>query len=392
MVAPTNVQTLPPGPAPLPERALAPDLARGVMLAFIALANSALYLYGREYGIRQHLVGGGAIDHVVSALLVVFVDGRAYPLFAALFAYGMVQILRRQGDAGLSRPQARKLLRRRSWWLVAFGFAHALLLFSGDILGTYGLLGLLLAGLLQARDRVLLLVAALWLVPTGVLVGVIYGVPSPDPSKRTFLWSMAIEDPLAALVLRPVEWLMTPFAMVGVLSAALVGVWAARRRVLEDPASHRRLLWPVAVIGIGGAVAGGVPTVLVMAGVWQPTIPVLVVISGLHAVTGVAGGLGYAALLGLAAIRVGQRPGSLVRALAACGQRSLTFYLAQSVVFVALLAAYAGGLGGRLGPAGVAAVALLTWAGTVVAAALLARRGWRGPAEVLLRRLVYRRQ
>lgn len=391
MVTHTGTQTQPHGPALLRERALAPDLARGVMLAFIALANSVLYLYGREYGIRQHIVdGGNSADRAVSALLVVFVDGRAYPLFAALFGYGMVQIVRRQTGAGLAWPQTRKLLRRRSWWLVAFGFVHALLLFSGDILGTYGLLGLLLVGLLHARDRVLLVVAALWLVPTGLLAGMINGIPSPDPSERTYLWSMAIGDPLAAMVLRPVEWLMTPFAMVGVLSAALVGVWAARRRVLDDPAGHRSRLRLTAVIGIGVAAAGGVPTALVMGEVWQPPVPVLILISGIHAVTGVAGGLGYAALLGLVAVRVGERPGPVVRALAACGQRSLTFYLAQSVVFVALLAAYAGGLGGRLGTAGVAVVALLTWGGTVVAAALMARAGWRGPAEVLLRRLVYR--
>ena len=35
------------------DRALAPDLARGLMLALIALANSVLYLYGRPYG-RSH--------------------------------------------------------------------------------------------------------------------------------------------------------------------------------------------------------------------------------------------------------------------------------------------------------------------------------------------------
>jgi uncharacterized membrane protein YeiB len=66
-------------------------------------------------------------------------------------------------------------------------------------------------------------------------------------------------------------------------------------------------------------------------------------------------------------------------------------YLAQSVVFVALFAAWAGGLGDDLGSAAVAGIAVLTWAATVAAAVLLERRGARGPAEVLLRRLTYRR-
>lgn len=381
------------GPTGVRERALAPDLARGIMLALIALANAALFLHGREYGIRQHIADGTGPDRWVGGLMTLFVDGRAYPLFAALFAYGMVQLLRRHTDEGMSRPQSNRLLRRRGWWLIAFGFVHALVLFSGDILGTYGLLALVLVGLLYARDRTLLLAATLWLIPTALIVGVIYGVPSPDPSERTYLWSMAIENPFLATAWRPAEWIMTPFAMIGVGSAALVGVWAARRRVLEDPAPHRDLLARVAPLGIGLAVMGGLPTALAVAEVWHPSPSMLVVVSGLHAVTGVAGGLGYTALIGLVATWIGSRrhgQGPIVLALTATGQRSLTCYLAQSAVFVALLAAYAGGLGARLGAAGAAVVALLTWAGTVVVADVMRRRGVRGPAENLLRRLVYR--
>jgi uncharacterized membrane protein YeiB len=80
----------------------------------------------------------------------------------------------------------------------------------------------------------------------------------------------------------------------------------------------------------------------------------------------------------------------VVRALVACGQRSLSGYLFQSVVFVALLMPFTLGLGGRLGTAGVAVVALATWLVSVLLADLLHRRGRRGPAEVLLRRLTYR--
>ncbi|WP_235855064.1 DUF418 domain-containing protein [Nonomuraea aridisoli] len=114
-------------------------------------------------------------------------------------------------------------------------------------------------------------------------------------------------------------------------------------------------------------------------------------VNAIHVVTGVAGGLGYAALIGLPARRVGARRGPVVTALSSCGQRSLTCYLLQSVVFVALLPPYTAGLGGRLGPAATAALALLTWAGIVVMAELMRRTGARGPAETLLRRLTYAR-
>ena len=81
----------------------------------------------------------------------------------------------------------------------------------------------------------------------------------------------------------------------------------------------------------------------------------------------------------------------MATALAACGQRSLTCYLLQSVVFVAVLAAYGGGLGDRLGVAVTALLAVVTWAATVLIAEAMRRRGLRGPAEVVLRRLTYGR-
>lgn len=46
----------PDGPVPTRHRALAPDLARGLMLALIAVANVMIYLHGRPYGLRQHVV------------------------------------------------------------------------------------------------------------------------------------------------------------------------------------------------------------------------------------------------------------------------------------------------------------------------------------------------
>ncbi|WP_328471361.1 DUF418 domain-containing protein [Actinoplanes sp. NBC_00393] len=370
------------GPIRTRERVLAPDLARGLMLALIALANSVVYLYGREYGVRQHIVESGLADRIVSVLTVTLVDGRAYPMFAALFAYGVVQMFQR-------RPDARQLVRRRSRWLIAFGFAHALLLFPGDILGLYGLVGLLLVGLVRVPDRRLLTLATLWLAVVALLQGAAY--MAPPTSERSFFWSFETADPLQGMMLRPLEWLMTPIGVAGVGSAVLIGTWAARRGILTDPAAHRPLLVRTAILGLTAAVAGGLPVGLAVGHFWEPTaVAELWALSALHAVTGVAGGLGYAALIGLAAIRIGNRPGPVTRALVATGQRSLSCYLFQSVVFVALLTPWTLGLGATIGTATVAAIALGTWLVSVLLADAMRRAGQRGPAEVLLRRLTYR--
>src|SRR5690606_26304660 len=60
------------------------------------------------------------------------------------------------------------------------------------------------------------------------------------------------------------------------------------------------------------------------------------VLSGLHFYTGIFAGVGYAALFGLIAHRItarGARELPPVRALVALGRRSLSGYLAQSLVF-----------------------------------------------------------
>lgn len=107
--------------------------------------------------------------------------------------------------------------------------------------------------------------------------------------------------------------------------------------------------------------------------------------------TGLAGGLGYVALFGLIAHRMPQwaRRHPAVVAVAAVGKRSLSCYVAHSLIFAPLLAAWGLGLGALLGSATMAAFAVGVWLVTVVGAYAMDRAGQRGPAEVLLRRLAY---
>ncbi|MCE7001781.1 DUF418 domain-containing protein [Kibdelosporangium philippinense] len=366
------------------ERALAPDLARGTMLVLVALANSTFYLYGRPYGPRQHVIEHDMLDRIVSMLNVTFVELRGYPMFAAMFAYGVVQMLRH-----LPVNDGKSVARRRFQWMIVFGFAHATLLFPADILGLYGVLGFILLAVMRAKDRTLLTVAAWWLVLVAIIQGFVYTDTSYS-ENREFFWSFEVDDPVTALLLRPMEWLLTPFGVLGVGSAALVGIWAARRGVLAEPEQHRTLLRRTAIVGVSAAVIGGLPMGLVVGRFWTPDSGAFMwALSALHSVTGVAGGLGYAALIGLFAANKRSGPG--VRAISACGERSLSCYLFQSVVFVALLMPYTLGLGGVLGSAEIAFVAVGTWLASVLLADQLRRRGKRGPAEILIRRLTYRR-
>jgi uncharacterized protein len=111
-------------------------------------------------------------------------------------------------------------------------------------------------------------------------------------------------------------------------------------------------------------------------------------------VTGLFGGLGYIALFGLIAaalIRRGDTAGPITTSITAVGKRSLSAYLAQSLICAPVLAAWGLGLGGVLGSAAVALFAVGVWLLTVLGCAVLERQGRRGPAEWLLRRLAYGR-
>src|SRR5699024_8524669 len=142
-----------------------------------------------------------------------------------------------------------------------------------------------------------------------------------------------------AAVLRIVEWFMNPFGLLAVVSAVLVGIWAGRRRILDTPDQHRTLLVRAAAVGLPLGVLGGLGMAIATAGWWSPPQAVLMLLSWLHIVSGVLCGFGYVAVIALWAHRLQQRPRQhpIVSALAAAGERSLSCYLAQSVVFVILL-------------------------------------------------------
>ncbi len=366
-------------------RSPAPDLARGAMLAAIALANVMVYLFDRPYGLRHHIIEDGLTNQVVTAVLTATVDARAYPMFAVLYGYGLARIAASRTARDWPPAQVRSYLQRRSVGLIVLGATHALLAFSGDILGWYGLLGLLLAGAsTRWSDRRLVLTALVALPPAALVQGVIYSDPTVRHDRGVF-WSMAIEEPLSAALWRSIEWLMAPFGLLAVAAALLVGVVAGRRDLLSDVMSRRRSLGLATFVGIAIGWLGGLPMALATAHLVQLPPGSELWFSTLHIFSGVSCGLGYAALAGWLCSHATFVRSAPARALRATGARSLTCYLAQSVVFAAVLPAWSLGLGATLGSASAAGLALLTWLVTVILAVLLERRGTQGPAERLLR-------
>ncbi|WP_432494528.1 DUF418 domain-containing protein [Kineococcus auxinigenes] len=386
----------PPRATALTERVPAPDLARGALLLFICLANVHVHLHARPAGLAGYPAAGSLSqwDRVVTVLQTTLVDARSFPMFSVLVGYGTWQLVRRHLDAGAQPAQVRRLLRRRGWALLLIGALHGVLLFSGDIAGTYGVLLVLLAGALASpRTRGLVVLAVTGTVLAGAF-GALAAVPLPD-DVQALADSSTRESAAGALLLRLVEWVTgTLVGPLVVFGAVAIGAVAARRGLLDDPARHRRTLLAAGAGGVAIAALGGLPLALIAVGAWEPGSTAAVVAGAVHAVTGYAGGFGYAALAGLVVAAAARRGGLAApgRALVALGRRSLSGYLAHSVVFAALLPASTLGLGAELGVAQASTLAVGTWVLILLGALVLERTGGRGPAEVLLRRLTYGRR
>lgn len=386
------------------QRAIVPDLARGFMLLFIALVNAQFFLTHVD-------VMRGVDDQVLVVLQSTLVNARAIPLFSLLFGYGTAWILRRTMDSGGEWTDARAVLRRRGFWMLVIGLVHGVVLLPVDIVGAYGLGLLLFVGFLRVRDSVLLWSAAAFAAASTVALTALTLIDAAAPESESEIAAAApslVEgDFFAASAERFGEWILyTPVTLLlTVMPPLLVGMWAGRRQILERPQDHRTLLTWTAVVGLAMAIVAGLPAALIAAQlVPAPAAATEGMLWVVHDLIGWVGGAGWVALIALVATWLTRPPtggaddrpegatGPVMSAIAAVGERSLSCYLFQSVVFTLVFAPYGLGMGARATAATAALVAVATWLTSVVLAEALRRHHRRGPAEVLLRTLVYGRR
>ncbi|WP_257007769.1 DUF418 domain-containing protein [Brachybacterium alimentarium] len=416
------------GSVPLSDRAGGPDLARGLALLGIALANTVGWLHGSTWTVLLKQQDATVLDRVVDVLLALTIDNRGFPLFAMLFGYGIGILHRRSRERGESAGRFILRMLRRHVVLLAIGLAHAILLFSGDIIVAYAMVGMLCAVLVTRHRAVMPVVAIAALPALGVwgwadgTIGLFGGDGYASAAAPDYVTALRLRTEQAGADVATVL-----IDDIGLLSPMAIGVIAARLRMLEEVVANRDLLVPIARWGLGIGLLGAVPLAAVLA--LDPAHRVLdaVLLLGsigvVHQYTGLIGALGFAAALALLAERVRRQTQSAdgtvaphdaaghasggaalrrdaadggsaprvvvaaVRGIEALGAVSLSAYVGQSLVAHALFPPYTLDLGARLGSAGAAALMVATWLVMILLAQALRRRGRRGPLEVVLRRL-----
>lgn len=376
------------------ERKLTPDLARGFMLLLITMAYAGMYLTATDVGGYGDRPGGSGLDQTVSFVATLFLENRAFPLFGIMLGIGMVMLITRQRERGTSEAESRRLLKRRALWLLVFGIGHAILVFPGEILAAYGLATLILGWLLFRSQAAVAKAAALVSVYYVVIIGLgslMMGAFADEVDVEDFALPGYVtgEDWVERIFSGPLAPLFNVFFF-PTLILLIIGIIMGRKGYLDDPVQHEHTLRKLAIGGISISVLGALPMALAGTGVLDLSDVAYGATSGLQILTGVIGGIGYVAAFALLGIRLERSRGPLTRALSAGGQRSLTLYLYCSAMIAIVMHVDLIGIGDHTHRAGAVGVAILVWASGILLMQLLDRAGKPGPADQLLRTLIYR--
>lgn len=139
------------------DRATILDVLRGFAILGIFIANSggfSLYMFMEESS--KNALFTASADHYTDYFLTAFIDGKFYSLFSLLFGIGFTIILDRNESSG---KNPLPYFYRRVFLLALFGLAHIYLLWEGDILLLYAIIGMVLPLFRKLKDKTLIIIS-----------------------------------------------------------------------------------------------------------------------------------------------------------------------------------------------------------------------------------------
>lgn len=406
------------GPRPAPvtrsERIQVIDILRGFALLGILLVNMELF----SHPVQQVILGlkeyATQVDRLAVWGIRILAEGKFYSLFSFLFGLGFALQIQRAEARGTGFVP---FYLRRLFILLLIGLAHAILLWVGDILVLYAIIGTILLLLFRRRaPRTLLIWSVIMLSVTILITAALTGLValaqlSPESAaevNRGFAESEANMRAAAAEAagvysagsylevtrqrLSDLVFMYTYviFLAFNVLAMFLLGLYTGRREIFRDIAGHlplfRKILWWALPIGI----LGNVVYVIFLEGVnrseasWQSLVAVIGQTVGAPALA-----MSYVAAITLLVQHDAWR--ARLGPLAAVGRMALTNYLLQSLVATTIFYGYGFGLFGQTGPAVGILFTLAIFTAQIPLSVWWMGRFQFGPVEWLWRTLTYLR-
>jgi len=378
------------------------DALRGFALLGVLLVNlRALSLYDFLPKAEKAELPSAAVDTVLNGLTSVFVDGTSITLFTILFGVGFAMQMQQARQA----PGAMLRYTRRLAVLLVIGALHAYLLWWGDILRYYALLGLLLiplarlpVGALAGLGALVVFVLPVVLQPLipPLLPQQISNAESAAQSLAAFSsdhWSVMLDGNLSRdLRMRIAVWILPTY----IFGRMLIGVALGNSGMLAEPAKHaqswRRLWWislltAIVVTGVLSARKYGV-----IDGRWDWLSGEMqrILWRVMRNAAPLAMGLFY--LASFVRLYAHARCRAILNGLAPIGRMALTSYISQSVLGVAIFYGVGLGIGPQFGAVGVLIAAALILLLQIVACRWWLARYRFGPLEWVWRSLTYGRR
>ena len=374
------------------------DSLRGFALFGVFWANLQIFS-GIEYLTEEQRASlfRGRLDTIAYFLERFLIENKFMGLFSLLFGISFWLFLTRVGSRTAS---ATALFYRRIFWLFAIGAIHGWLLWCFDILRFYSLWAVLLPLFVRTAPKRLLGIA----LAAGVLLpalasAAIAGLSHPLTAATDYdaMALAAFSGGSYGEVLKAnwrYDWYLTlSFGQiayqVAIFGRLLLGLYVARTRDLGNLGGDRMLLRKVVLVGgLVGVVGSSIFAGKLLTGApdnpWLAFSRRLLVEGGQLGLT-----LAYASAVALAFLVARWR--RVVLLLAPMGQMALSWYLLQTLFGIWLFYGYAHGpaLMGKVGPGGLAAVAVIGYLVQVVLARAWMTRFRFGPAEWCWRSLTY---
>ncbi len=404
---------MPHSPSSLPatERMPTLDILRGFALMGILIMNMPGFSYSGYTEADGSHHWAGALDRFAEQARDMLFSGKFNSLFSLLFGIGFtIQFARMQAA---SPETASRTYLRRLLVLAALGLLHASLLWTGDVLHVYAVLGIvLLFGLRHASDRVVLALIGVCLVfplVSGSLRLLVVTPESVATRTQQLLafgasnnaafghggYADAVRENLRMLAFdygNPVSLWGNLGWYVSMAMTMLIGLLAGRRhwvqRIPELMPQIRRLTWWA--LGLGLVCGAAFTAIFELNRTPGPSV-IKTIGSLCYGISRPALMIFYVLLI----VRWAQTTGGRrwLAPLGAAGRMPLTNYLMQSLICTTLFYNWGFGLWDRVGPAPGFVLSLAIFFGIQVPWSLWwLRRHERGPMETLWARLTYGRR
>lgn len=394
------------------ERIQIVDILRGFALFGILAVNMRIFSHPIQAAIFPVDPATLWYDRAALWLIHMFGEGKFYALFSMLFGLGLNLMMERVERRG---GQFVPLYIRRLLILLGIGVLHAILVWMGDILIMYALLGFLLVLFRKAKPRTLLIwVIAFILLPflfniyatRLVSLGRSYpgGAAQIDASFARVEAGYRAEMERAYQVYAHGNYLeitvqrFHDYTFLGpisysvmasnVMAMFLLGLFFGKRMFFRDLEDNREFFRQVAIWGLPIGLAGNIiyaSLILTLSRVQQSWT--LFLATAAQELTAPLLMLGYVSIICLLALKPGWN--ERLNFFAPVGQMALTNYLAQSIVCTLIFYNYGLGLFGKVGPAVGIGLTLGIYLLQIPISHWWMNRFRYGPAEWLWRSLTY---